>query len=80
MTSEPVKVLAITSSAAAVTLEIEVGDRKLFVSFHGPAVVANGWQPYDQPAAAAYVPKGRSVLHVVEGAGGVLLVSGSTHT
>jgi len=74
-----VKVLEVKSSTAAVTIEIDVGGQRLFVSFQGPEVVANGWQPYDQPNPAAYIPMSRSELHAMEGAGGLLLVSGSTH-
>ncbi len=74
-----VRVLDIRANAAAVTLEIEVDGHKLFVSFHGADVVKNGWQPYDQPNPSAYVPKHASEMHVIDGAGGSLLISGSTH-
>lgn len=75
----PVTVLRSHASAAALTVEIQVGEHKVFVSFHGGAVVAQGWQPFDQPSPSAYVPKSRDELTVIEGAGGELLVSKETH-
>ncbi len=79
MESEGVRVVAVKTSGVAVVIELEIDGRRIYVGFHGPEVVANGWQPYDQPNPAAYIPKSRSELHLFEVAGGELLVSGSTH-
>jgi len=63
------------AAGCAVRAEIEVNGVRLLVAFHTEAVMDNGWEPYDQPSPAAYLPLGRDRLHQVDGAGGVLLVS-----
>ncbi len=72
---DEVKVASFDCSLAAVTVELEVGGRRLYVSFQGPAVVANGWEPYDQPSRSAYVPESLERMHVIPAAGGRLLIS-----
>lgn len=70
-----VRILSSKSSKYAVQAEIEVNGVKVVVAFHSDAVREHGWQPYDQPSPAAYIPLGLDRLHQVEGGGGVLLVS-----
>jgi len=32
------------------------GGKVLWVAYHSTAIVENGWEPFDQPTTAAYVP------------------------
>lgn len=45
-------------------------------TYHSSAVEENGWEPYDQPDPAAYLPRKRSELVAMpcSGGGGTLLV------
>lgn len=70
-----VKILSTASSPSAVRAEIEVNGVRVLVAFHTEGIIANGWEPYDQPDQAAYLPLGRDRLQAVDGAKGVLLVS-----
>ena len=70
-----VKVIRSHGSAGAVMAELEVDGVRIWVAFHSERVVANGWEPYDQPDPAAYVPLGNERVHRVSGAGGDLVVS-----
>lgn len=73
--SVQVKIISTSSSKVAVRAELEVNGVRVLVAFHHDLVRENGWEPYDQPSAAAYLPLGRGQLHVIEGGGGALLVS-----
>lgn len=66
-----------TASAVAIKATIEIGGKRYVVAFHGPGVVANGWEPYDQPHPAAYIPTARENLLVIDGACGRILVGES---
>ena len=46
-----------------------------YVAFYSPPVLANGWQPYDQPSPAAYLPFAfaDSARETVRGGGQVLV-------
>ena len=43
-------------------------------AFYGDEVLANGWQPYDQPSPAAYIPLGYEALDRYEVDRGAILV------
>lgn len=45
-----------------------------YVAYYSPAVVKNGWEPYDQPATAAYLPFAFSACLNVRCGGGLVLV------
>lgn len=75
MSVTQVKVLSSASSKHAVRAEIEVNGVMVTIAFHTDALREYGWEPYDQPNPAAYIPLGFKRLHQVEGGGGVLLVS-----
>ena len=45
-----------------------------YVAYHAPAVVENGWEPYDQPSSAAYLPFALSACLNVRCGGGRVLV------
>lgn len=68
------KVVSSLASPRAARVEIEVDGVRLWIAFHSNEIIANGWQPYDQPEAAAYVPLGRERLHQIDCPGGILLI------
>lgn len=70
-----VKILSSATAGCAVRAEIEVNGVRILVAFHTRSVMENGWEPYDQPSPAAFLPLGRDRLHAIDGAEGVLLVS-----
>ena len=74
-----VKITKVAASAAALSLEIDVDGERLYVAFHNSAVASNGWEPYDQPNRAAYVPLSKDRLHELQGADGVLWISKESH-
>jgi hypothetical protein len=46
------------------------------VAYHSQAVVENGWEPFDQPDPAAYLPRRNSELHAYccSGSEGIVLL------
>lgn len=75
-----VKIIRSEANAAATFLEIEIDGERLYIAFHSSAVVENGWEPYDQPNPAAYVPLSKERMHrLATNGGGLLLVSKESH-
>lgn len=48
---------------------------RVYIAYYSPAVLANGWQPFDQPSLGAYMPLPFAdfVREDVEGGGSVLV-------
>lgn len=48
---------------------------RLYLAYYSPAVIENGWQPYDQPSPSAYMPLGyaESVRERVRDGGEILV-------
>jgi len=46
----------------------------LHFAYYTPKVLENGWQPYDQPSAAAYLPLDYSELDRFETSAGAMLI------
>lgn len=69
-----VKIVSSLVSRTAAKVEIEVDGRRMWIAFHTDGVIGNGWEPYDQPEPAAYLPIGRKNMLEIRAPGGVLLI------
>src|SRR5580658_3125909 len=55
---------------------------KVYVAYYSPAVVENGWEPYDQPSRAAYMPLSfaESIRQPTDDGGEVVVQQVPTHS
>jgi hypothetical protein len=64
------RVVGTVGEGRAAALRLVFGEedcrRVLWFSYYGPLVVLNGWDPYDQPDAAAYMPFGFEAFEAVD--------------